>query len=501
MNLILVGFCVAKACVAKACVAKAQKPMGLKGGATGVKAQFKSLFGGAFRSFDQLQSARDHVFNGIVDDGESPRSRTAVLLDGNVLMMSVSEMCNSMNDFTEIVFNSVRDAFRAAEFVIVVFDEPTAMPNAKREEQAARDAHRAARSVTTSDDIAVRLAIPDGFDAGQLDLFDDVHALKSDRNCRSRLYDETIKRVLERMVPLFELWDHKGRGRCELVIDGSDPRGCARAADEPRAPAIFGTNDVLASKFFRAVPIGEGDIKLIALENRIRLLKSGGSDGTTAVPPQLAKLSLVMTSTVDTDSFMTMVLDVAKRRVDPYTTALHSLFCMRELASKRQREEDRFARATYLCVDVSLLEGHLQTHVWSQAIGRLVPTPTQMLNAMLALSASAAMCGCDFTRTGLKGSRFDHFLESIPEFVSTEPTALESFASALSNDATVAKFACDGLYKVCVAASKHMLTKKRYKAQASNVLAVSETMLLRSIWTTGYWSQVERPSDNSAGFG
>lgn len=465
--------------------------MGLKGGETGVKAQFKTKFKQAFRVFDDLQDARDNVFEGFTDGG-SPRSRTVVLVDGNVAMMGVSEACRSMAEFTEVVFNGVRDAFRAAQLVVVVFDEPKAMPNAKREEQAARDAARRARAVTASDDM-LTTPLVEGFTAEELDALDDVHVLKADRKCRSRLYDEVTKRVLERMGAMIENWEHKGHGRCELIIDGADPRGCARAVDAPRAPQMFGTCAATAAKLARNVPIGEGDIKLIALENRIRALKAEAADDEP-----FAKVSLVITSTVDTDSFMTMVLDVAKRRVAPYAAPMHSLFCMREAVSKRQREDDPSARATYLCVDVALLEGHLQSHVWAQAA--VEPTPTQMLHAMLAVSASAAMCGCDFTLTGLKGSRFDHFLESLPDFVASEPEALESLGAALAPEAEEAQSACDGIYRVCVTASKHMEKKPRYQKQSKTVLGVSDVLLRRACWTAGYWGQVERASDESAGF-
>ena len=115
----------------------------------------------------------------------------------------------------------------------------------------------------------------------------------------------------------------------------------------------------------------------------------------------------------------------------------------------------------------------------------------QKLHAMLALAGSAALCGCDFTLEGLKGARFDHFFESLPGFIATEPKALSCFGSALAREPAVARTACQGLLRVCYTASQHMDTKQRYKKQAASVWDVSETLLRRAIWASAYWSQHE----------
>jgi hypothetical protein len=128
------------------------------------------------------------------------------------------------------------------------------------------------------------------------------------------------------------------------------------------------------------------------------------------------------------------------------------------------------------------------------------PTPEQLLAAMVAFCAAAALCGCDFTLEGLKGSRFDHFWESMPQFVATEPMALGRFVNALDQSEAVAQDACTGLYRVCVQASKHMEEKPRYKKQAQSVHDVPDTMLRRAVWAAAYWGQREHVASPEWGF-
>ena len=485
--------------------------MGLKSNSSndsGVKAMLKSNVQAAFKRFPNLHDARD----GVIRDGteeaaaegrevkpvdateEAPeklskRERTAVFVDGNVLMMSVPEAVGEIDPFSNIIYNYVREAMRTGHLVVVAFDEPQFLTQAKKEEQQRRDASRQARTVTSSEDM-VPIPLSHNFTRAQVEALPDVHVLKADRKCRVRLYDEIIRRVYERCVNVMQQWQANGHSPGVLILDGVEIRGADRPVDEPRVVTMVGSDEDALAKFQRATPIGEGDIKLIALENRLRELVS--------TDPAYEHYRLAITSTTDTDSFMTMLIDVAKRRVNPYAGALHSLFCMRELPTKRDRECNPEAKATFLGCDVALLEANIQRHLWS-----IKGTPTSeehMLAAMLAFCSAAAICGCDFTLEGQKGARFDHFWESLPNFVATEPQALMRFNSALASQEAVVQDACQGLYRVCVQASNHMATKPRYKRQAESVNTVPDSMLRRSIWAAAYWGQSEWPATPEWGF-
>ena len=481
--------------------------MGLKGGSndTGVKALLKTRVPRAFGRFEQLSQARDAVMRDgdeeaagdgreahpvdVTKDNLTKRQRTAVFLDGNVLMMTVPDAVGEVGAFADIIYNYVREAMRTGCLVVVAFDEPQHLTQAKREEQQRRDAARTARTVACSNDMT---PVPLGheFTRAEVEALADVHVLKADRKCRVRLYDEVIRRVYERSQAVMTQWQANGHEPGCLILDGVEIRGADRPVGAPREVGMVGTNIEILADFARKTPIGEGDIKLIALENTLRDLVS--------MNVRYSHYRLAVTSTTDTDSFCTFLIDVAKRRVLPYSGALHSLFCMREPPSKRDRECNQQAKASFLCCDVALLEASIQNHLWS--LVRTPPKPEQALASMLAFCSAAALCGCDFTMDGLKGSRFDHFWESLPSFVSTEPQALLRFNSALDQQEAVVQDACQGLYRVCVQASKHMEDKPRYKKQAQSVHDVPDTMLRRAVWTAAYWGQNEHPATPAFGF-
>lgn len=468
--------------------------MGLKSGETGPKGVFKKFCtedrgrASTFRRFTTLPDVARGVLH-LQPDGQrraTERGEAAVLLDGNVLMMSVPEAVNTIDGFVDIIYGYVRGGGVATgRLVVVAFDEPDHLTVAKKEEQARRDAARRQHAVTCSFDVLPPVLGPH-FTRAELDACGDISSLKTDRALKTRLYDEVIRRVFERLKETMAQFAQKGHDPGAFVVDGADPRGCEIAPGERRAPALYATDDATAEALARERPIGEGDIKLIALENQIRALQVAGDE-------DFLQYKLCLTSTTDTDTFMTMLLDTAKRRLTPDGSTLHSLFCMREPPSKREREAtDGAASATFLACDTTLLEDHLQEYLWSRASGgAAAASAPQKLQAMLALASSAALCGCDFTLEGLKGARFDHFFESLPGFIASEPKALGCFGSALAREPVVARTACQGLLRVCYAASQHMDTKQRYKKQAATVWDVSETLLRRAVWASAYWSQHE----------
>ena len=477
--------------------------MGLKGGPEGAKAFLKRQYPHQFRVFDQLASAREATLTvGAEGEGEVPmrRDQTCVLVDGNVLMMAVPGNIKTVADYADIIFNYLRrDAMNAGSLVIVVFDEPEAMTWAKKEEQNLRDARRTAKDVTCSVDIAPP-PLPLAFTREELHAYGDVGALRADRRYKSRVYDEVIKLVFDRIGPILLQWASNGHHAGAVLLDGVEPRGCDLPAGEKRQPVLLGTDAEVTAAFARGEVTGEGDIKLQIQERRLRELK--------ATHPAFSRYELCLTWTIDTDSFMTLLIDVAKRRVDPYPLAVKSLFCMREPPSKREREESQgSAKATWLCCDTQLLEHKLQAHFWGARRGPV--NPKQLLQAMLAFASATALCGCDFTSTGQKGARFDHFWESFPTFVAEEPKALERFEMLLLNDAEKARGAVNSLLRVCYQASRHMETKpqgsgarttRTYKKASGEVWDVGETMLRRSLWAASYWALNEFEADSQWGF-
>lgn len=469
--------------------------MGLKGGEGGVKAQLQLRFPRAFRRYPALVDARDGVL-GIGLAGNERRDATALFLDGNVLCMAVPESACTFDAFCHVVFAQVLHAMKTASLVIVVFDEPDCLTGAKKEEQARRDAARSRRAVVSSADIGAS-ALPACFSREELRRLADVHVLKSCRATRVRLYDEVALQVMESACAQMRQWTSLGLDTGTLLLDGVDCLGYSRPETVARCADMVGTHAEVRDAFRHTKPVGEGDIKLLLHETRLRELVSGKGGWE--------EYRLAITCTIDTDAFATSLLDVSKRRIAPHKGALHALFAMREPPTKREREAKADVRATFLCCDPAMLEGCLQEHIWAQAqcTSRAiapVPSADSMLAAMLSLVAAAAVCGCDFTLTGAKGSRFDHFLEALPLFVVSEPRAVDSFLSILTRDTVVARQACDSLHRLCVATAAHMRTKARYAKQAEFVSTVPSSVLSRSVWAVAYWGGCEFDASADWGF-
>lgn len=455
--------------------------MGLKAtGEKGAKAYLRKNCKRAFRTYDTLLDTRKAV--------GATRQQTAVLIDMNVVLMSIPESVTTLHGCVRVVWNFVEWALGTGAVTICVFDEPQAMTKAKKAEQARRDEARASHKITCSVDLEP-CPLTDDFTSADLEALPNVLPLRDHRPTRSRLYDEISKRVYEIAAAKAAKWNASGNPehRTLIIMDGVDMRGCERPKNTHRDVAMMGNDEALVQAFQRDRPIGEGDIKLQQLDGRIRELASDGG--------LLAGTTLVMQSTIDTDSLMISALGVSKRRVTPYTSSVHTVLCMRSAVTKAQREDNPDATASYLVCDVAMLEGYIQQHIWGVAAQ---PTPVQMLNAMIAMSAATALAGCDFVE--LSGARFDHFFDSLSDFVKAEPMALQNFGTALASEPAVARQACQSLLRVCYTASRAMEDKPRYKRQAKSVFDCDDATLRRAIWTSAYWCENEFDADGEWGF-
>lgn len=456
--------------------------MGLKAtGEKGGKAYLRANCKQAFRTYETLLDTRKAI--GVT------RQQTVVTVDMNVILMSVPEAVTTFSGVVRVVWHYIEQAIGTAGLTILVFDEPSSMTNAKKAEQARRDASRQSKQIMCSDDM-IECPSSDDFTAEQIEGLVTVMPLRDNRSTRSRLYDEISKRVYNTACEKAEKWNASGKPEHQtfVLMDGADARGCERPVGTKREPRLYGNNQELEAAFQRASPIGEGDIKLQQLDGRIRELATEGG--------LLEGVTLVMQSTIDTDSMIIGALGVSKRRVTPYASSVHSVLCMRTPVTRAQREDNPNATATYLVCDLAMLEACIQQHFWGRT-GK--PAPEQMLHAMLALAAGAALSGCDFVE--LTGARFDHFFDSIGAFCKSEPVALQTFGTALVSDPAVARGACQSLMRVCYTASRAMEDKgARYKKQAQSVFDCDDATLRRATWTAAYWSENEFVADGEWGF-
>lgn len=452
--------------------------MGLKtAGENGCKAQLKTHCERAFRSYDTLLDARKGI--------GGTREQTAVVLDFNVVLMSAPESVSTLSEYVKICFNFVEHGMASGWLLALVFDEPERMTLAKRQEQARRDA--AKKVIPCSEDIDP-FPFSDDFSSSDLDQCECILKVRDKRKCRSRLYDEVAKRVYQMALEKAFKWNQSGNPahRTVLLLDGVDLRGCDRPPFEPRRVRMECNDDAVGALFHRQTSVGEGDIKLQLIEDRIRALSGFDLKGT----------NLVMLSTIDTDSLMISSLAVSKRRAFPIdgSNSVHSVLCMRTPASRSDKASG--AGASYLVIDVAMLEALILQHVYGR--GAAVD-PTTALDTMIAIASSAALSGSDFVSA--PGTRFDHFFNSIHDFARTEPAALRTFRNALSSQASDARRTAGGLTRLCVCASVAMEEKgKRYAKQSKQVADVSDENALRAAWTVAYWLGNEHVADETFGF-
>lgn len=349
--------------------------MGLKCSPHGVKAQLKDRFPQAFREYATLADARDAAGVG--------REQCVSVLDGNVLLHGVPASATTLDAYVGIVYSALLKACATCFLTVVVLDDPATLTEAKRQEQARRDAARRPR-VVCSADVPNQAPTNDDYDAEQLARVQNVHSLVSSRGSRMRFFDEVMRVVLDRLGEQIKRWNGGGFLGGNVIVDGLDGRGALRNIGASRAPAIVGTCPELTALFQREEPIGEGDLKLAFAGRRFRELAAGGHAA-------LQKTKLALTSTIDTDSFAIELLQEAQRVGDAAASPVQSLLCMRENTKKRGTADEK--SAVYLCCDLAMLHEKLQAHM--HGLYR-TPAPLQQRTAMALLAAGWALCGCDF---------------------------------------------------------------------------------------------------------
>ena len=258
--------------------------MGFKSCPKGVKKQLIARFPQAFQCFPSLIDTRLAV--------RTKRDETIIVLDGNVMLMSVPQSAKSLDEFVQIVFSSLYRAIVTANVTVVVFDHPGCLTAAKKAEQSKRDASQQQHQhIVHSEDMIVdeNHAHTDDYTVDYLESLEDLHPLVKTRASRLRLFDEVTMRAFRKLENNLK-WSGG-----HLLLDGIDPLGAARAPGETRNPQIVSSSIEVGQLFRRTIQIGEGDLLLSYVGQKARQLASEGVF--------FDDYSLVMTCTIDTDSF------------------------------------------------------------------------------------------------------------------------------------------------------------------------------------------------------
>jgi len=451
--------------------------MGLSGGKTGAKALFLEQFSGAFRNLKSLKDVRELV--GV------ERSQTLAVLDGNVMMNAIPSEVDTFRGYVSILSRQIEEACTAAAHVVVVFDEPDAITKAKRDEQRRRDEQRQARVPFCSEDLVATI-MDDNFSTN--DLHTDgcnVKLLMEFRAARPRFYDAVCVALLMRFRA------NMMGGPWSLTFDGIDARGADRGFGIPRDAGILSSDDAFwQSLLNREVPIGEGDLKLTDVTQRVH--DASRREGT---PVHGVVLNLV--TTIDTDSFAIELLQQNRRerRAEEDDRDELTVLCLKERARKRAGD-DHVTGAYYTCCDMQLFHGLVLDYFYgtksmSPCLAALQP------GALALLAVALALCGCDFVE--LKGMRADLALPVVRDVVRKHSPRLRALANVDNVPpggaaAALVEFLVDQ-YAASLEGKPRM---QKARASASNWC---DAQILRALWTCAYWHQHEFKDCAQWGFG
>ena len=433
--------------------------MGLKSGENGCKKVFQEQFASAFMACPRLNDLREVV--GVA------RSETLVVLDGNVMVKGMPQSATTYREYVQIIVAQIAPAITAAGHVVVVFDEPQAMTRAKLEEQRKRDSKSTAHTPVCSEELVACIKTDEFTEEMLQSSGCNVRMLMDHRAARPRFYDALCSAILKH----FE--DNLSGGEWSLTFDGIDPRGFAREFNAPRHPGILSSDDAFWRPLLtREEPIGEGDIKLTDVAQRVH--DAAQRDGT---PVNGVVLNLLVT--IDTDSLVIELLKQQSRleRTDERDRNELTIVCLREPA--RKRKGDDFVTPTrYLCCNAARFHSDVADY--------LSPARDEDRNAAVALLVAAcACCGCDFLE--IKGTRADIMLSVVKEVVSSHPEVLQDMARVFEEDQAAVRKALPAIDAVLRAYVEDIATKPRMKRSHASASNHCDAQALRALWTVSYW--------------
>jgi len=453
--------------------------MGLGGGPNGAKAVFLDKFAGAFTNVKRLEDVRTLV-------GVS-RAQTLTVMDGNVMMNAIPKEVDTFQGYVRVLSYQLNEAIQAAAHVVVVFDDPKAITRAKADEQQRRDQLRQARVPLCSDDLVATI-FDDDYHTNDLRA-DGCNAklLMEFRKARPRFYDAVCAELLRKFRA-----EMTGDGAWSLTFDGVDRRGGDRGIGVPREAGVLSTDDAFWQPLLmRTEPIGEGDLKLTDVTQRVH--DASRLEGT---PVHGVLLNLV--TTIDTDSFVIELLQQNRRerRAEEADRDELTVLCLKERARKRKGDDFETA-AHYTCCDMQtfhelILDYFYGTQHLSDAMKAQQP-------AALALFAAAlALCGCDFV--AIKGIRADLALPVVRQIVRHHPKDLDYMRRLFEterNSKIQALLAVQDFVVRYAASLEDVPRMKKAKDNASNYC---QAQLYRALWTCSYWHQQELKDCSRWGF-
>ena len=451
--------------------------MGLSGGPNGAKAVFQERFRQAFLTLPTLKDVRELT--------ELPREAALAVMDGNVMMSAIPTSVDTFAGYVGVLGGQIRAAHEAAAHVVVVFDEPAAMTEAKRDEQAKRDLQRKPKEIVCSDDLVAGIT-DDNYTTSMLyaEGFN-AKLLMGHRPARPRFFDAVCRALLRNFV------QRDGHRNGSLTFDGVDARGAEREFGATRVAGIVSSNQSFFGELLaREQPIGEGDLKLTDVTERVH---EAAQVATTPV----AGVVLNLTVTIDTDSFAIELLQQSwrLRRSDAGETE-RTILCFKERSRKRQGD-DFASGGNFLCCDMhvfheAVVEYFYGTLHLSSAIKEQLP------DAMALFAAALACCGCDFVK--IDGMRVDLVLPIVRDIVRNHRDTLALMQHVVAKERKQVLRAYGALEFLKEEFADAIAEMPRMQKAHASVSGACNAQLLRALWTCSYWHGKEYKNCTDWGF-
>lgn len=446
--------------------------MGLKSGDNGCKAVFQRQFASAFLACPKLNDVRELA--------DVARSETLVVLDGNVMVKGMPQSVTTYKEYVQILVTQIAPAIQAAGHVVVVFDEPRAMTRAKIDEQRRRDSKSTAQTPVCSEELVACITTDEFTEEMLCAEGCNVRLLMQHRAPRSRFYDALCASILTHFI------ENTSGGEWSLTFDGIDPRGVERAFDAPREAGILSSDEAFWRPLLtRDVPIGEGDIKLTDVAQRVH-------DAAQHQDTPVHGVVLNLIVTIDTDSLVIELLKQQTRlsRTDERDRNELSIVCLKEPARKR-KGDDFITPTRFLCCNAARFHADVSEY--------LAPARSEDQYAAVALLVAAcSCCGCDFLE--VKGTRADLMLPVVKEVVRKHPEVLRDMARIFDEDEAVVRKALPALGVVLEAYADDIATKPRMKRSHASASNYCDAQVLRALWTVSYWCGREFRDCSAWGF-
>ena len=459
-----------------------------------------------------------HLFS-VVNERNAKRKQAFLCIDGDVMLKSMPKSVCKFDEVVRIVRNRLMSSIATAALTVVVFDEPDAVPAAKKEEQNRRDAGKGGSAgVTCSSDI-MPATWTDFYTLEQLRASTSVRQIAECRASRMRLYDAVIMDVLPELKATLQRWGKK-RGRNEgggqepddepcggaIIFDGIDRRGASRGAEEVREAGIVSSDEAVGRLFVREQAIGEGDLKLPAVRLQHAALVAAG-----AIPPHVMASPtseaphVAVCVTIDSDAYP---IELIRHGTHGAVGGVHLALY------ERSTEKDK--PGSYLVCSVGLLHQKILERTWGVSRASTLALTDQRAT-MTMFAAAWSLCGCDFIHpfgmrvkqaesavlTVLRGREARRALDAMATVwsdSSAAPTAATATACELV-EAPAVKI----LQYIAELTAREMRSaaecRRVREATLTRVGDPGDAVLLRALWVASYWNNVLHRNAAAFGFG